>query len=434
LDERWRDVVADEFRDLAARLPAMAAAAPITLCGMSACVDARVNMARNGALFSARHSGEAAAFADLLLERASRGVGGEVRVAWADGPRWLTDRLDITYALGGVGPQAGWVLSTLGAPALVCLEDRSAHMLAQLPARLLVAADGRAVPAGELTASREPRPDIFIFEYTAGVPIGEVIPRRSSRIIVRFNDPGLEHDQEFEQLACRLAGEAGAGLVAGFNCVPAEELEAEIERVFGLARRWREAGLATIHLEMSGFADVHARDRVLEAARGAVTSVGMSHSEFLELGLAPVDDGTGALATAITMLAARLDLDRLCVHADQWAVTATRGDPHREYQALMAGCLVASARAAAGQPAVPHGMPEGAVLEPPPFAPFARLGAWTIVACPTPYLQQPATTLGLGDTFTAGCLLVLGSTGPGESKFANTPAVGVQNHGRASLC
>jgi ADP-dependent phosphofructokinase/glucokinase len=358
-----------------------------------------------------------------------------VRVVWADGPRWLTDRLDITYALGGVGPQAGWVLSTLGAPALVCLEDRSAHMLAQLPARLLVAADGKAVPAGELKASREPRPDIFIFEYTAGLPVGAVVPRRSSRIIVRFNDPGLEHDQEFEQLACHLAGEAGAGLVAGFNCVPPEELEAEIERVFGLARRWRGAGLATIHLEMSGFADAHARDRVLEAARGAVTSVGMSQSEFLELGPTPADGGgTDALATAMTTLAARLDLDRLCVHADQWAVTATRGDPHREYQALMVGCLVASARAAAGRPAVPRGMPEGAVLEPPPFAPVARLGTWKIVACPTPYLQQPATTLGLGDTFTAGCLLVLGSTGPDQSKSANTPAVGVQDHGRVSPC
>jgi ADP-dependent phosphofructokinase/glucokinase len=297
-------------------------------------------------------------------------------------------------------------------------------MLAQLPARLLVAADGRAVPAGQLTASRAPRPDIFIFEYTAGVPVGEVIPRRSSRIIVRFNDPGLEHDQEFEQLACHLAGAAGAGLVAGFNCVPPEELEAEIERVFGLARRWRGAGLATIHLEMSGFADTRARDRVLEAAGGAVTSVGMSQSEFLELGLAPANGGTDALAAAMTTLAARLDLDRLCVHADQWAVTATRGDPHREHQALMAGCLVASTRAAAGRPAVPRGLPESAVLEPPPFAPSARSGAWTLVACPTPYLQQPATTLGLGDTFTAGCLLVLGGTGPGQVRSANTPAAG----------
>ena len=69
---------------------------------------------------------------------------------------------------------------------------------------------------------------------------------------MRFNDPGLEHDAEFEQLACRLASEAGAGLVSGFNCVPPEELEAEIGRVFGLTRRWQAAGLATIHLEMSG--------------------------------------------------------------------------------------------------------------------------------------------------------------------------------------
>ncbi|MGE3742060.1 MAG: ADP-dependent glucokinase/phosphofructokinase, partial [Geminicoccaceae bacterium] len=191
-------------------------------------------------------------------------------------------------------------------------------------------------------------------------------------------------------------------------------------------------GLTTIHLEMSGFADPGARDRVLEAARGAVTSVGMSQSEFLELGLA--GGGVDELAAAMTTLAARLELDRLCVHADQWAVTATRGDPHREYQALMAGCLLASARAAAGRPVIPRAVPEGALLDPPPFAPLASLGAWTIVACPTPYLHQPATTLGLGDTFTAGCLLVLGSAAPGERQFATAPPLGAKDRGRAPLC
>jgi hypothetical protein len=413
LNERGRDVVAGEFRDLAARLPAMAATAPVTLCGMSACVDARLDMARIGPLLAADRPAEAAALAALLLERAARGVGGEVRVDWPEGPRWLAERLDVTYALGGTGPQAGWVLTTLGAPALVCLEDRSAHMLARLPAAMLVAADGSAVPAGHLTASGERRPDIFIFEYTAGVSIGDVVPRRSSRIIVRFNDPGLEHDAEFERLTCRLAGEAGAGLVSGFNCVPPEGLEAEIGRVFGLARRWRAAGLATVHLEMSGYADPLARDRVLEAARGVVTSVGMSHSEFLDLG--PAGGGAAALAAAMTALAARLELDRLCVHADRWAVTATRGDPHREREALMAGGLVASARAAAGRPSVPDGVPEGATFDPPPFGPLGRCGAWSTVACTTPYLQRPATTLGLGDSFTAGCLLVLGTAAAREA-------------------
>ena len=166
-----------------------------------------------------------------------------------------------------------------------------------------------------------------------------MLPHRA--VLVRGPGDSLEH------LASRLAGEAGAGLVAGFNCVPPERLEAEIGRVFGLTRRWQDAGLATIHLEMSGFADPGARDRVLEAARGAVTSVGMSQSEFLDLDPRRGDVDPNAFVTAMTALATRLNLDRLCVHADQWAVSATRGNPDREYQALMASCLVASARAAA---------------------------------------------------------------------------------------
>jgi ADP-dependent phosphofructokinase/glucokinase len=183
---------------------------------------------------------------------------------------------------------------------------------------------------------------------------------------------------------------------------------------------------------MSGFAEPTARDRVLEAARGAVTSVGMSQSEFLELG--HVGGGMDEFAAAMTTLAGRLELDRLCIHADQWAVTATRGDPHREYQALMAGCLLASARAAAGRPVIPRGMPDGARLDQPPFARFTSLGAWTIVACPAPYLQQPATTLGLGDTFTAGCLLVLGSLAPGQGQSAAMPTLGAEDRGRVPLC
>ena len=33
---------------------------------------------------------------------------------------------------------------------------------------------------------------------------------------------------------------------------------------------------------------------------------------------------------------------------------------------------------------------------------------WSIACCPAPYLEKPAATIGLGDTFLAGTLLVLG--------------------------
>ena len=181
---------------------------------------------------------------------------------------------------------------------------------------------------------------------------------------------------------------------------------------------------------MSGFHDLGARDRVLAAARGAITSLGMSHSEFGELGLA---GGSSAPVSAMMALADRLELDRLCVHADHWAAAATRKDPRTEREALMAGCLVASARAAANRPVVPDDIPEGATFREPSFAPLARHGAWSIVACPSPYMPRPATTLGLGDSFTAGCLLVLGAAAARKEQPASAALSGCKENAEVAI-
>ena len=73
----------------------------------------------------------------------------------------------------------------------------------------------------------------------------------------------------------------------------------------------------------------------------------------------------------------------------------------------MMGCLLSSARAAAGKPVRPTAIAPEARFQPPPFPLPVQCGEWNLVSCPSPYLSAPATTLGLGDTFTAGCLLVL---------------------------
>jgi ADP-dependent phosphofructokinase/glucokinase len=106
--------------------------------------------------------------------------------------------------------------------------------------------------------------------------------------------------------------------------------------------------------------------------------------------------------------AERLGLDRLCVHADRWAAAVTRNNPGTERRALLAGCLLAASRAAAARPVAPSGLPVGAKFAAPPYAETLALGEWNFVAVASPYLVAPASTLGLGDTFTAGCLLVLG--------------------------
>jgi ADP-dependent phosphofructokinase/glucokinase len=402
-----RGPVSEEYRSLAERLPSIAESAPLTFCGMSACIDATIKITDLEPFLNDACPPEAIAFASMLKERAARGVGGEVRVEWPEGPVWLMERLSPRYSLGGTGPHAAWVLSTLGADAILNLEDRSEHMLSKLPEAVLLVEDGKLVSSRKASARGTRRANIFIFEYTAGIAIGNVVPKRSTRIIVRFDDPGLEHDSDFEAFTRDHAAIAGSGLVAGFSAIPEDMLDAELERVSSLTRAWAAAGLKTIHLEMSGFQSDPPRDRIVDAIPGSgLTSIGMSHSEFLDMHPRGIE--LHDLPHAMSAMGEWLGLRRVCVHADQWAVSVTRDNPEIERQALMAGCLLASSRAAAGRPVALLDIPERAHFDPLPFGSASGPGGWNTVIVPSPYLAQPVTTLGLGDTFTAGCLLILG--------------------------
>ncbi|QIG49857.1 6-phosphofructokinase [Nordella sp. HKS 07] len=392
------------YRDLIADIPRIAREAPLMLFGLSACVDARIFAHDLIPLFEADAPEPARAFGKMVKERAVASIGGEVRIDWPEGPGWLAAHVPISYALGGTGPQAAWSLAAIGAPALIALEDRSAHKLAQIHPDILIAENGKAVRAADVVARGPRQPEIFIIEYTAGRAIDGAAPRRSSRIIVRFHDPGLEHDAQFETLSAALAHEAGAGLISGFNSIPYELIDSEVAQVTGMIQKWRAAGLGTVHLELAGYDTPRHRDRTVERLTGFITSIGMSHSEFLAL--AP---GNADLASDMCALGDRLGLDRVCVHADHWAAAATRGDPQAERQALMMGCLLAGTRAAHGVPAYPRSIDTRATFATPPLPPLSRHGDWSLVACASPYLDHPAATVGLGDSFTGGCLLVLGS-------------------------
>lgn len=402
-------LVSEEYRGLAESLPALARNARPTFCGMSACIDATVQLADLEPFLNGDCPAEALAFAAMLKDRAARGVGGEVRVDWPAGPAWLTERLSPRYSIGGTGPHAAWVLSAIGAQTVLNLEDRSSQMLSHLPGAVFLVEDGKLVLPEEATRGGTRRANIFIFEYTAGVAIGDVVPTRSTRIIVRFDDPGLERDEAFEAFTRNNAGSAGAGLVAGFSAISPDMLDAELDRVFSLTRVWASQGIRTVHLEMSGFQSSPPRDRLVEAIPGSgLTSIGMSHSELIDMDPGAADLST--LPAAMSAIGDSLGLRRVCVHADQWAISVTRDDPDIERQALLAGCLLASSRAEAGKPPARPAAPASARFDPLPLQSGAGPGHWNTVIVPSPYLAQPATTLGLGDTFTAGCLLILGGT------------------------
>lgn len=391
------------YQELIGDIPGIVATAPLMLFGLSACVDARLHAHELTPLFAPAAPPEARAFGDMVKDRACRGIGGEVRIDWPEGPAWLARHVPIAFALGGTGPQAAWSLAAIGAKALIALEDRSAHKLNQVHPDILIAENGKAVRSAEIVPRGKRQPEIFIVEYTAGQTIGDVTPTRSSRIIVRFHDPGLEHDAEFEQLSVKLAPQAGAGLISGFNSIPYDKIDCEIAPVRRMTEHWRAAGVRTVHLELAGYDTPRHRDRVIDGLEGAITSLGMSHSEFA--GIMPE---TSDLGRDMCALGTKLGLERVSVHADHWAASVTRDDPDEERRALLMGCLLAGTRAAQGVPAYPGTIDARATFTDPPFPALARHSPWSFVTCASPYLAHPRATVGLGDSFTGGCLLMLG--------------------------
>ena len=186
-------------------------------------------------------------------------------------------------------------------------------------------------------------------------------------------------------------------------------VDGELDYAAEIAKAWKAGGLELIHLELGYYQRIAKRDRVLAAIGPIVTSMGMSLAELV--GLVP---DTGSVQEKAPRLGDSFGLSRVCVHADEWAMVLTRSDADWEREALMMGCLLASSRAATGYVDVPRNLPKRAGFIDPPFPAFEWRKGWKIIYCPTPYIATPAATIGLGDTFLAGTLLVLSASTPGS--------------------
>jgi ADP-dependent phosphofructokinase/glucokinase len=392
----------ETYDQVAERLARQAGAARLIFTGTSACVDAifRIDAGRLALLLARPGPGRGTELAARVLSRITQSRGGELVTRWPGGPAWIYGLLGQPdrYQVGGTGPQASWALATIGARSVLALADRSAEQLAVIDPRAGVCADGAIVAAGSLMPSGEPsKLPHCILEFTAGTAHAGLTIPRSSRIILRFGDEPIERDEQYQAVTTGLAAGAGAGLVSGLNGLRDDD-SAERDWARELARAWSAAGLAVIHHELGEYPS---RRRLQEAAAlGTATSLGMSLSELFMLA-----GGRGDPRSLACDAALRYGAARLIVHADDWALAVHRGDPRHEADVLLAGNVVAAARARAGQPVSVLGAAAEASYtgDLPPDG--AMADGWQATSVPAPYLPRPAGTIGLGDTFTAGILL-----------------------------
>jgi hypothetical protein len=394
----WRHA----FEALAAAVPDFAGMAKPLLTGFAACVDKLIDLHAIAPALKREPAGRV--LFDELMARARAGRGGEVQVDWPDGPKFLDPFAKPgATAIGGTSAQAASTLACLGAPAVMALDDRSVEQLAVLhPAIKLIGKEGALVFVGDVRPAGAGKPAHYIVEYSAGRPLPDFTPKRSTRIIVRFADEDLEYDAMFERYGRALGAGGGAALLSSPNAVGAERLPRALDLMASFALSWKDAGM-TVHLELGEYPVPGALEKTLRTMAGSVTSIGLNFNELRSIGLEPT-----ALEAQMAAFAERHGVSRLVVHADHWALALTREKPERELDALAMGCLLASARAEAGRPVARPHAPAAAAFACPPHAPISACvgSGWHLVCCAAPYLRNPASTVGLGDTFTAGTMLV----------------------------
>ncbi len=300
---------------------------------------------------------------------------------------------------GGTSIQACWSWSELGLSPLLALTNRSERQLRATAGGVRLMSAGEPVPVPQVEAVPGPMvPSNHVLELTLGTSGGGVTVTRSSRITVVLARKRLHLEDDFIARSPELVG-GGVGLVSGLNGLGQAREEA-VPVVAELASRWQEAGARLVHLELAEYARPAELARVMELMRGQVDSVGMNASELERL------VGSGEPAAVAADFAEAHRLLRVVVHADRWAMSVHRLDPAREELALAAGSLAAANRAAHGEPQGIWAIPREArfaVEIPPSVSPRHGYRA-SVVA--TPYLDTPRSTIGLGDTFVSGDLLV----------------------------
>lgn len=378
-----------------------------------------------------------------------RGQGGEIPLADAAMADWVGAHFSGRLGLGGTGAQAAQTLARLGrdtllhvtslSPAQAALLDDSGRILIPTPA-------GLRTPAA---AARPADPTLthFIFEYPAGLalpfPDRTVVTSRANRVIVPFSPlhARLPLDPCFLAAVADPAHRVRRALISGYNQIEnAAVARARVAETAAAIRRWRQASPdLLVHLELGATLAPEVFATILDDLPPHADSVGFNADELAAiLALwgepeAAVLDGVAGVLAGLRRLrrghshsrsrSRSLSGPRLGLHAQDYCLTLTRRDPLRERAALTYASLVAGTRARLGALPTPADLrATGAAAQPSPAGVaaiadltaavglrdgVARIGDDWLVAVPTLAVPDPAGTIGLGDSFTAGLLAAL---------------------------
>lgn len=349
------------------------------------------------------------------------GLGGEVDITSRKVIDVLTEYFDVEYGLGGTCAQGAAALGSMGIPVLVHITDCSKDVIRQMSGiRIEAVKHGRAVPV-ETCVSGEEALCHFIVQFTKDDVIRvfgkEYKVRLSNRLIMGYDTVHkvLPVQEEFLAYCEKNAKDICSYDISGFNAVTDRKIMQErLERLAVHYRSVKEKNPdCRIYFESAHFINNEIREYTYQTLAEVIDIMGMNEEELVDLtrtrGYAVDKDSLDSILKGLEELIKVYPVHGFVVHSKDYALYFGKDMPGTDIeQGLTLGNLVSGTRARTGRYGSVSDCRETLKLE------LSGTGLafakelegyhlpYKVVLVPSRYMEKPATTIGLGDSFVAG--------------------------------
>ena len=381
----------------------------------------------------------------LLLRCMERGTGGEFLVETPDATPESAIRSLITgkpvLRLGGNAGIAADVLSNLGAslviPNVACPSRRQVDLFTGEVIRIPVYKDGdiSLLKPGDAVSCEEDALH-YVFDFKKGDKVtlcGRTISVPNNNRIIATYDPkniSLYMDDAFRDYSLAHIKEMDGALISGFhllrNTYPDGSTYIDcLQPILDHLKRWKSVNPdLRIHFESGDFLDSGITDFIISRLSDIVDSIGMNEEEFLK------DDADTSARNIIEKSVQSIDelgISRLCIHTRDFIVSVFDPayiDARSEIDALNFGASASGALAIAGHANITSSHAATMDLQPSDAGVrecsgvqehfhgeqidggvHLQLNGYTVCVAPSLHCESPVTTVGMGDTMTAGVFL-----------------------------
>lgn len=361
-------------------------------------------------------------FARIVSYFAIHGHGGEVDLCSQEVVDRLGDYFEIGYGLGGTCAQGAAALGTLGFPALIHITDLSPEVLAWMNyPRLEIVEGNKRVLLKELKSNGKTPLIHVIMQYTKGdilkIHGREYEVKLSNRLIMGFDQVHkvMPVDSEFLRYCEEHANNICSYDISGFNAILNEDILKQ--RLDELTAHYQIVKSrnpdCVIYLESAHFLSSKIREYTYSRLSEYIDIMGMNEEELVDLTSKmhrSIDkDDIHSVIQGLTYLLEVYPVKGIVMHSKDYALYfgSSLGNADIE-KGLTLGNLMSGTRARIGRYGSMEDCLETLSL------PLSETGCQfadevahmnlkqEAILVPSRYMERPAFTIGLGDTFVAG--------------------------------